>query len=202
KEKYKEAYDFLKSNNIIPRLRHTACSAAAITYPETRMDMVRIGILQYGYWPAKETFIQYISNKKNFKDPLERIITWKSKIMNIKKVKIGEFVGYGTTFLAHKDLKIAVVPIGYAYGFSRSLSNQGRVLINGQRVGVIGLVNMNLMIIDVSDLAQVKKGDEVVMIGSQADLSISVASFSEMSNLLNYELLTRLPESIPRIVVD
>jgi alanine racemase len=122
--------------------------------------------------------------------------------MCLKLVLTGEFVGYGTTYLAHKDMIIAVIPVGYAYGFSRSLSNQGRVLIKGQRVGVVGMVNMNLLIADVTDVEKIKKGDEVVMIGDQENLSISVASFSELSNQLNYELLTRLPESIPRIVVE
>lgn len=201
-EKFNDAYQYLIDNGITPKLKHTACSAAAMTYPETRMDMVRIGILQYGYWPSKETFIHHVMPKLNKVDPLKRIISWKSKVMSIKKVATGEFIGYGTTYLAHKDMQIAIIPVGYAYGFSRSLSNQGRVLINGQRVGVVGLVNMNILAADISDVEGIKRGDEVVMIGDQDNLSISVASFSELSNQLNYELLTRLPEAIPRIVID
>ena len=99
-------------------------------------------------------------------------------------------------------MRIAVVPVGYAQGFSRSLSNQGRVLIRGQRLSVIGLVNMNLMTIDITNAPRAKVGDEVVMIGKQGDFSISVSSFSELSDQVNYELLTRLPSRIPRIVVD
>jgi alanine racemase len=201
-KKFNKIYKFLLSKGIKPKLKHTACSAAAMTYPETRMDMVRIGIIQYGYWPSKETFIHFLNSQMNKVDPLRRIISWKSIVMSLKKVLTGEFVGYGTTYLAHKDMIIAVIPVGYAYGFSRSLSNQGRVLIKGQRVGVVGMVNMNLLIADVTDVEEIKKGDEVVMIGDQENLSISVASFSELSNQLNYELLTRLPESIPRIVVE
>ncbi len=114
----------------------------------------------------------------------------------------GEFIGYGTTYLALDKMRIGMVPIGYAHGFSRSLSNQGRVLVKGQRVAVVGMVNMNIMTIDITKVPDVKKGDEVVIIGEQGDLSISVASFSEMSNQLNYELLTRLPDSIPRKIIE
>jgi alanine racemase len=99
-------------------------------------------------------------------------------------------------------MKIATIPVGYSHGFSRRLSNQGRVLIHGNRVGVIGIVNMNLITVDITDLPETQKGDEAVLIGTQGDLSISVASFSELSNQLDYELLTRLNRSIPRMVVD
>jgi alanine racemase len=117
-------------------------------------------------------------------------------------VKTGEFIGYGTLFLASKKMKIATVPVGYGHGFARSLSNHGRVLVNGERVSVIGVVNMNLMTIDITDVPNTKIGDEVVLIGDQGDRSISVSSFSDLSDQLNYELLTRLPENIPRYPVD
>ena len=120
----------------------------------------------------------------------------------MKEIKTGEFIGYGTTYLAQEDKKIATIPIGYSHGFSRNLSNVGRVLVHGRRVGVIGIVNMNLMTIDVSSIENVKKGDEVVLIGNQGDLEISVASFSELSAQINYETLAQLPMNIPRIIVD
>ncbi len=201
-KKFKGIYKWLLEQKVHPKIRHTACSAAAMSYPQTRMDMVRIGIMQYGFWPSKETFIDYVSGKDEKEDPLKRIISWKSKVMSIKNVKRGEFIGYGTTYLALKDMKIATVPVGYSHGFSRSLSNQGRVLVHGQRASVIGTVNMNLITIDISFIPDVKKGDEVVLIGTQGDLTLSVASFSELSDLVNYELLTRLPRNIPRFVVD
>jgi alanine racemase len=187
-------------NDIIPHYLHTASSAAALTYPNTRMNLVRIGIAQYGFWPSDEAFIHYVHHRKDKTDPLNRILTWKSKIMSIKSVEQGEFVSYGTTYLAQEDKKIAIIPVGYSHGFSRSLSNQGRVLINGQRVGVIGMVNMNMLIADVSSLPDVKLGDEVVIIGNQGELEITVASFSEISNQVNYELLARLPSNIKRII--
>jgi alanine racemase len=189
------------SKGLVPEYRHVASSAAAVAYPSARFNMVRIGILQYGYWPSAETFVQCISKNMEKADPLTRVISWRSWVMTIKRVKRGEFVSYGTNFLAQEDKKIAVVPVGYSHGYSRSLSNLGRVLINGKRVMVIGSVNMNMMIADVTKLPRVKVGDEVVLIGRQGEHAISVASFSEFSNQLNYELLTRLPASTPRRVV-
>jgi alanine racemase len=164
--------------------------------------MVRIGILQYGYWPSTETFIHYISRRKLKTDPIKRIITWKSKVMVVKEVKQGSFVSYGTTYLATEDKRIAVIPTGYSHGYSRTLSNTGRVLINGQRIAVIGMVNMNMLIVDITYCADVQQGDEVVLIGRQGELDISVSSFSELSDQLNYELLARLPSSIERKLIQ
>ncbi len=196
---YNELVAYLKDQGIYPQIRHTACSAAAMTYPETRMDMVRIGIMQYGFWPSRETFIHYIHKKPNKTDPLLRVIRWKSKVMDVKKVKQGEFIGYGNYYQAFRNMKIAIIPVGYYDGYSRSLSNQGKVLINNQRISIIGMVNMNLIVANVTNLHDVKIGDEVVMIGDQGKYQLSVASFSELSNQVNYELLTRLPLDITRI---
>ena len=201
-KKFEEIYQYLCDNDLKPEIRHSACSAASIMFPETRMDLVRIGIMQYGLWSSPEVFVNYLSTKKNKTDPLKRVITWKSNVMSVKKVSIGDFIGYGTSFLAERNMKIAVVPIGYSHGYSRSLSNQGRVLINGQRCIVVGSVNMNMMTVDVTDVAAVKKDDEVVLIGSQEELTVSVASFSDFSNQLNYELLTRIAKTIPRKIIE
>lgn len=155
--RFRNTYKKMVSHNLIPKKRHTACSAAAMTYPETIMDMVGIGIMQYGFWPSIKTFINYIGKKDNKVDPLQRVITWKSKVMNTKNVRTGEFIGYGTSYIARNNKKIATVPIGYSHGYSRSLSNQGRVLIHGHRVEVIGIVNMNLLIANISDVPETKK---------------------------------------------
>ncbi len=192
----------LASNGINPHIRHTACSAAAMNYPVTCMDMVRIGILQYGLWPSPETFIQYAHRQTDKTDPLIRVLKWKSKVMAIKEVKAGDFISYGTNYLAQEDKKIAIIPVGYSSGYSRVLSNQGRVLINESFADVLGLVNMNMMIVDVTLIPSVKRGDEVVLIGKQGNLEITVNSFSAMSVTMNYELLVRLPQNIERRIVN
>lgn len=200
-KKYNRLYKWLTNKGIYPDLRHAACSAAAITYPKTRMDMVRVGILQYGFWPSPETLIHFVHKSKDNEAVLKRVLNWKSRIMSIKTVKAGEFVSYGTHYMAQEEKNIAIIPVGYAHGYSRSLSNQGRVLIHGHRMPVIGIVNMNMLVVDVTQLTDVKKGDEVVLIGDQNGLTISLASFADFNNQLNYELLARLPGDIPRKIM-
>ncbi len=190
-------------------IRHTACSAAALTYPETVMDLVRFGIAQYGFWPSKETEIQFYAPKNAGRkrrsrhlDPLVRVLKWVSRVMSTKKVKRGDYVGYGSSSLVTRDLKIASVPVGYFHGFSRDLSNRGHVLVRGHRAPVMGMVNMNMIMIDVTEIPGVTKGDEVVIIGKQGENTISVGSFGELTRFINYELLVSLPSEIPRVVVD
>lgn len=202
RDRFKKLSAVVHEKMVHPVHYHSACSAASIIYPDTIDDMVRIGILQYGFWPSEETYVHYLSQKHEERNPLRRVISWKSRVMSVKSIGIGEYVGYGSTFMASMPTTIAVVPVGYGYGYSRSLSNLGRVLIRGTRLPVIGLVNMNMLVVNTNEAPGVESGDEVVLIGSQDDNSISVASFSELSNQLNYELLTRLPSTIPRRVVD
>lgn len=195
-----------REEGIVPRYRHTACSAAVLRYPETVMDLVRVGIANYGFWPSDELRMNHFidSEKKGVPpvDPLKRVLSWKSTVMSVNFVGAGEYISYGKTYLTNRDTTIATVPVGYGYGYTRTLSNMGHVLLHGKRVRVVGSVNMNMLVIDVTDVKRPKIGDEVVLIGSQGDLNISVSSFGDMTNSLNYELLTRLPSHIPRKVVD
>ncbi|MEN8121104.1 MAG: alanine racemase [Bacteroidota bacterium] len=200
-KKYRSMYSILEINDIIPEYKHVANSAASFVYKKARMNLVRIGIMQYGFWSSMEAFIHYTRNKKNKVDPLQRILGWKSKIMSTKDVKTGEFVGYGISFLAQTDIKTALVPIGYSCGYNRSLSNKGRVLINGQRCGVIGVVNMNMIIADITGVPDAKINDEVVIIGQQGELEIKVSAFSNISDELNYEILSHLPKNIERKII-
>lgn len=198
-EKVKSKFESLENHS--PKF-HIACSAAVLRYPKYVFDMVRVGILQYGYFPNNETYVHhYLKNPEEI-NPLTRIISWKSKVVEVKTVKAGEFIGYGTSYYTNIPTKIAIVPVGYAYGYSRKLSNKGKALVNGLRVDVIGTVNMNMLTLDVTNLPDVKIDDEVVIVGNQGEHNISIASFSENSNQLNYELLARLPKDIQRKIVD
>ena len=199
-KKYKKMLMTLEANELHPKYKHVANSAAAFVYPKARMDLVRIGIMLYGFWSSSEVYVQYTNLKSNKLNPLKRVLKWNSQIMSIKKVKSGEFIGYGISYLAQTNITTALVPVGYSFGYSRSLSNKGRVLIRGCNCNVIGIVNMNMIIIDISHVDNAKVGDEVVLIGKQGDLEIKVSAFSEISDELNYEILAHLPESIVRTV--
>lgn len=202
-KEYKRFKKWISAQGIKFEKYHTACSAATLSYPETVMDMVRIGIASYGLWPTMETYMyRFQSLPEDNKNPLKRLISWKSSVMNTKKVEMGEFIGYGSSYMAPREMTIALVPIGYGHGYSRLLSNQGKVLVRGKIVTVVGTVTMNSIAVDVTDVEGVTKGDEVVIIGKQEDNEITVASFGESTQQVNYELLTRLPLDIPRKVVD
>lgn len=198
KQIFEEVYSLLQENDLNPVYHHMACSAALLNYPETQGNMVRIGILQYGFWPNMETYIRYSKMHNLPGDILRRVIKWKSNIYAVQQVSKGQFIGYGTAYLAHKDMVVALAPVGYAHGYARNLSNVGQVLVQGKVCTVIGIINMNSISIDVTACHDVKKGDEVILIGKQKSKAITVNSFSEQSQLLNYELLTRLPSGIPR----
>lgn len=189
----------LGRRGIEPAYRHTACSAALLNYPETVMDMVRIGISSYGFWPNEETRTSYLRQHQLREDPLHRILSWKSKVLSVNRVPKGKYVSYGQAYLTTRPSKIATVPVGYGYGFSRDLSNNGHVLIGGQRAPIVGYVNMNMVVADVTEIPGVAVHDEVVLIGRQGEQVMTVRSFSDMNNSMNYELLTRLPGHIPKV---
>lgn len=186
---FKSIINTFSKEKIFPKYRHLACSAAVLNYPEAHFDLVRIGIANYGYWPSNELKMNKLFSN-NTEDPLQAVLGWKSKVMSIKTVPEGEYINYGQSFLTNRPTKIASIPVGYAYGFSRDLSNLGRVLIKGSRVPVVGVVNMNMLLVDVTEIKHIKEEDEVVLIGKQKELEISVSSFSDMSTSMNYELLS------------
>ncbi len=193
----------LKRDGITPDYYHSAASAAALIYPQTIMDMVRFGIAQYGFWPSMETKMNNLLSEhaRFIKDPLKTVLSWKTRVMSLKTVSKGNFVNYGTAFLTTKNMKLATIPVGYCHGYSRSLSNSGQVLIRGRKADVVGMVSMNMFMVNVTSIPNVRIGDEVVLIGKQGDLNISVSSFAEMTKMVNYELLSRLPYQIPRLIV-
>lgn len=187
-------------------LAHCSNSAALLLWPEVSGQLVRFGIAAYGLWPSKETLL---SVRMLGKMPVELrpALSWKTAIAQVRTVPAGEYVGYGRTFRAVRDTRVAVLPIGYYDGFDRSLSNLGQVLVAGQRARVIGRVAMNMVTIDVTDAGPVQAGDEVVLIGSQArrhgeaDDRISADEMASWASTIHYETVTRIAEHVPRVAV-
>ena len=183
-----------------PKYRHCACSAAVILYPETYFDAVRIGISLYGLWPSKETKLAYsLKHRSGFK--LEPALTWKSIIAQTKNIKRGESVSYGRTWIASKNSKIAVIPVGYSDGYDRGLSNIGRVIIKNCYAPVIGRVAMNMIMIDVSDIKNIKIEDEVVLLGKSGDKEITAEEIAQKIGTINYEVVSRINPKIKRVVI-
>lgn len=204
-EVFEERTRTAAARGLRPSVRHTACSAATFSYPQTRMDLVRAGIAQYGFWPSQETRMRFLlqreeENGEPVPDPLRRVMRWVTSVMSVKTVEPGQFVGYGTSYLTTRRQRIATIPVGYGQGFPRVLSNLGHVVVRERRAPVVGVVNMNLTTIDVTEIPGVEAGDEVVLIGRQGDEEISVGWFGDITRMLNYEVLVRIPREVPRVV--
>ncbi len=192
---FKEALFELQKGNIAFPLKHTANSAATLLCPESHFDLVRVGAAIYGFWPSKDVF-----RLKGREVKLQPVLTLKTKIVQIKTIQKGTFVGYGCTFKATSNLKIGIIPIGYFEGYDRLLSNQSEVLVRGKRAKVIGRVSMNLTVVDLSKIPEAEVGEEVVLIGRQGIDEISADELAEKCGTINYEIVTRIAESVPRIV--
>lgn len=203
-EKFKKAKEILVEAGISVPMMHCANSAATILFPETHFDMVRSGISTYGMWPSNETRVSYRETNGGELD-LMPAFTWKSVVAQVKTVPAGEFIGYGCTFKTTRDVRMAIVPIGYYDGYDRAVSNTAHVLIRGQRAKVLGRVCMNMMMVDVSDIADVSLEDEVVLVGAQEFFgvsdAVSVEQFASWASTINYEITTRVNERIPRLIV-
>lgn len=200
--RYKDFLRMVKERNFLPKYRHIACSAAALTMPETHYDLVRIGVAIYGFWPSQDVYFQHLQDTGKTKDnPLRRLITWRTEVMDTKIVPQGEFIGYGTSYQALQEMRIAVIPVGYGNGYPRGQSNLGHVLIRGKKAPITGLINMNLFMVDITHIPEVRIGDEVILIGKQKNNTINVSSFTNYTQLLNNEMLSRLPTAIPRKIV-
>jgi len=199
--KFEKMYQNVKKGGLDPDLRHTACSAA-LAFPDTVMDMVRVGTAHYGMWPSPDIYNLHLQQTGKVKDsPLKRVLSWKTDIMHIKEVEKDEFIGYGTSFQAPQRMKVAVLPLGYSNGYPRTLSNKGEVLIRGKKAPIVGLINMNVFMVDVSHIPDVTIGEEVILIGRKKGNAITIRSFSEFTRAINNELVSRLPEAIPRKAV-
>jgi len=195
KQQTKKFQDIIEDKQI--SLAHAACSAATINNPCTLFNMVRIGIGLYGLWPSKNT--QCIANKKSFLVNLQPVLSWKTKVIQVKSLPAGVSVGYNRTFVTRSKTKLAILPVGYADGYDRRFSNCGSVLIHGISCPIRGRVCMNLTMADVSRVAGVKARDEVVLIGRQKNRVISADDMAKKIGTINYEVVTRINSDIPRI---
>lgn len=197
---FNQACALLDSHGLSVPIKHTACTAAAILFPKTLFNMARVGIGLYGLWPSKETKISALQAGIALNE-LEPVLTWKTRIAQVKWVKSGETIGYGCTDVATQDTRLAVLPIGYYDGYDRKLSSVAYVLIRGRRAPVLGRVCMNMIMVDVTNVPEVHVEDEVVLLGQQGNDAISAESLASKIGTINYEVVSRINPLIPRIVI-
>jgi len=162
-------------------------------------NAARIGISLYGLWPSEWSKKYAYRHHRNFN--LKPVLTWKTRITQIKKVKSKVAVSYGCTYTTKRESVLAVLPIGYWDGFDRGLSNNGEVLIKGQRCKVVGRVCMNQTMIDISNVKNTRVNDPVVLIGHQNRNAITAEEIADKLRTINYEVVTRINPLIKRIVV-
>ena len=195
-EQFKKAIGLFKSAGFKGFIKHVAATSGTIIFPQSHFDLVRIGIGLCGLWPSKET-------KEAFKREvkLEPVLSWKTILGQIKSLSKGSKVGYDLTETLNRPSRVVVLPIGYWHGFPRLLSGIGKALIKGKEAKVIGRVSMDMVNVDITDIKNVKVGDEVILIGKSGKLEISVDDLAHLSDTINYEIVTRLNPLIKRIVV-
>jgi alanine racemase len=182
-------------------LKHAACSAATLLFSRTHLDLVRIGISLYGLWPSRETYVACLERGKPALE-LRPVLTWKTRIAQVKPVPEGEYVGYGCTYRASRDSRVAVLPVGYHEGYDRGLSSVAHVLIRGRRAPVRGRVCMNMCMVDVTDIPEARLEDEVVLLGSQGDERVSAEQLATWCGTIAYEIVARIHPALPRVVID
>ena len=195
-----EACRLLEAEGISVAVKHTACTAAALLFPQTFFNLARVGIGLYGLWPSKETRISALQAGIALND-LEPALTWKTRVAQIKTVPAGATIGYGCTDLATQDTRLAVLPVGYYEGYDRKLSSVGYVLIRGRRAPVRGRVCMNMIMADVTSIPGAALEDEAVLLGRQGEDLISAETLAGRIGTINYEVVARINPLLPRIVV-
>ena len=192
--------DAIASRNSGPFVRHSACSAAVLLFNRTHLDLARVGISLYGLWPSKETYVSCLERGKPSLD-LKPVMTWKTRIAQVKQVPEGGYVGYGCSWRATRATTIAVLPVGYYEGYDRELSGLAHVLVRGKRAPVRGRVCMNMCMVDVTDIPSACLEDEVVLLGRQGDERVTAEQLAAWRGTIAYEIVSRIHPSLPRVVV-
>ena len=197
-KRYEEAKKIAQKYGFGKFETHISATSGLLVYEKDSgiNSIIRLGIGVYGMWPSEH--IKYLYKNKM---KLKPVLSWKTKVAQVKKLPAGSTIGYGLTYTAFKPVKIAVIPQGYADGLDRSLSNKGEVLINGSRCKILGRVAMNMFVADVTHLKNVEAEDEVVLLGKQGKQEITAEELAEKIDTINYEITTRLSTLLPRIVV-
>lgn len=192
-ERFKHMLGELKKLGYQPSLFHAANSAAILDYPDSHFNLVRAGISLYGYSPSP------CSKKHNVS--LLPVLQWETKISCVKSIEAGDTISYGRTFTARKPMKIAVLPVGYADGYKRCLSNKGLVLVNGEKAPIVGRVCMDQCMVDVTHIPNVKPNDTVVLLGKMGNSCVDADMIADLCGTISYEILTSIGQRVERVYV-
>lgn len=193
-EQFKKYMDFsqaLTDLNVNIPMHDVSNSGALMDMPETYLDAVRAGIILYGYYPSDEVIKSNLS--------LKPALTLKAKVAHVKEMDKDMYISYGRTFKTERKSKIATIPIGYADGYTRLLMPGAKVIINGKFAPVVGRICMDQCMVDVTDVGDVKTGDEVILLGKQGSLKNDADDYAKALNTINYEVLCMFKRRIPKV---
>lgn len=174
-------------------IRHMAASAGIIDLPEGHLDMVRPGIMLYGFQPSAEMH--------NVAD-LKPALVWKARVGRVQLLPAGRLIGYNGTFELQQDTLVATVPVGYADGYNRLLSNYGYVLCQGKKLPIIGKVCMDQFMVDASQVPKLQVGDTVTLLGTDGDVSITVTEMAAMLKTIEHEIVCGIAPRVPKFYID
>ncbi len=191
---FRQMIGMLKERGVTIPIHHCANSAAIVDLPETNMDLVRAGITMYGLWPSPEVDKSRIDLK-----PALSLVT---HVAYVKELPAGREISYGGTYTTTKRQRIATIPVGYADGYARGLSNRADVLIHGKRAPICGRVCMDQFMVDVTDIPQTATGDKVTLIGKDGEEQITMEELGALSDRFNYEFVCDLGKRIPRVYLQ
>ena len=199
-KRFQTSLDKLKKAKFKIPLAHCANSAALLQFPESQYDLVRPGIALYGALPAQSlaTVVKSLT-AKNEKFSLRPVMQWKTRILSVNSLPKGSPVSYGKKFITQRDSRIATLPVGYADGLERLLTNRMQVLVHGRKVPQVGTICMDMCMIDVTDIAEAQEGDEVVLFGQQRKEDITVDEMAAQAGTISYEILCGVGKRVPRI---
>jgi alanine racemase len=178
-------------------IRHASASGGTLLFPEAHLDMVRVGMGLYGYWPSRESR----KAEQKLTIALKPVLSWKSVVAETKQISKGSRVGYDGVERVRRATRMAVVPVGYWHGYDRGFSKKGVMLVRGRRARVLGRVSMDMTVIDITGIPGVCTGDEVVLIGADGGESIYADELAGMIGTTAYEFLTRINPLIRRVGV-
>lgn len=193
-ELFRQMIGMLEERGVKIPIHHCSNSAAIVEIPEANMDLVRAGITMYGLWPSSEVD----KNRINLKPALSLV----THVAYVKELEAGREISYGGTYTTTKRQRIATIPVGYADGYARTLSNKGDVLIHGLRAPICGRVCMDQFMVDVTHIPDVKTGDKVTLIGKDGEEQITMEELGERADRFNYEFVCDLGKRIPRVYLQ
>ena len=178
-----------------PLYRHMANSAASLLWPDRAMSLARVGIASYGLWPSVE--VRALAQDA-LSPRLKPGLSWRTRIAQVKEIDAGQPIGYGCTYTTTRPTLLAILPVGYFEGYDRGISNRGQVLVRGQRAPIRGRICMNMCMVDVTDIPNVKRGDIVTLIGRDGDREVTAEEVATWSDTINYEVVSRIASHITR----